>query len=58
MKNQKIKQNQNHQNNQKNKDIIFEELYEEEDIDYVNLLDNCRNRDMIDYDSFDYINER
>ena len=55
MKNQKIKQNQNHQ---KNKDIIFEELYEEEDIDYVNLLDSCRNRDMIDYDSFDYINER
>ena len=50
----------NQKKNQKIKDdILYEEFYEEEDIDLINLIDTHRKRDTIsDYDNFDYINER
>lgn len=56
-------QNQIHQNQKKNQkikdDLLYEDIYEEEDIDLINLIDIHRKRDtMLDYDSFDYINER
>ena len=57
MTQEKQKPKKSHQKHKEN--IIFEELYEEEDTDIVNLLDSCRIRDTIkDYDTFDYINER
>ena len=50
----------NQKKNQKIKDdLLYEEFYEEEDIDLINLIDTHRKRDTIsDYDNFDYINER
>ena len=55
--------NKNQTNQKKNQkikdDILYEEFYEEEDIDLINLIDTHRKRDTIsDYDNFDYINER
>jgi len=58
--NQQNQTNQNQKKSQKIKDdLLYEEIYEEEDIDLINLIDRHRKRDTIlDYDSFDYINER